>query len=118
MRNSFKTILLSLVFLIFLGGIIIFIYRTEIWDYLTSAAEVGLVDVSYNPNISVADTIDISVLDSPVLSSLKQQVNDFDFDNVCYRPTTVIQTSEGTITQKAAGCIVGNRLPFVVEEKK
>ncbi len=117
MRNSFNTILISLVFLIFLGGIIIFIYRAEIWNYLTSEAEVGLIDISYSPNISVVDTIDVSVLDSPVLSSLKQQVNDFDFNNICYRPTTVIQTSEGAITQKAAGCIVGNRLPFVVEEK-
>lgn len=118
MRNSFKTILLSLVFLIFLGGVVIFIYRAEIWDYLTTEAEVGLIDVSYTPNISVADTIDISVLESPVLSSLKQQVNDFDFNNICYRPTTVIQTSGGSITQRAAGCIVGNRLPFVVEEEK
>lgn len=118
MRNSFKTILLSLVSLIFLSGIILFIYRAELWDYLTARAEVGLDEIVYSPNISVADTIDISVLNSSVLSSLKQQVNDFDFNNICYRPTTVIQTSEGTITQKAAGCVVGNRLPFAVEEKK
>lgn len=117
MRNNFKKILLSLVFLIFLVGIILFIYRTEIFDYLTSRTEVGLVENAYNLNISVAETIDTSVLSSPVLSSLKQNVSDFDFNNICYRPTTVIQTSEGAITQKAPSCIVGNRLPFVVEEK-
>lgn len=117
MRNSFKTTLLSLVFLIFLSGVILFIYRTEIWDHLTSRVEVGLGDIVYRPNISIEDTIDISVLGSPVLDSLKQQISDFDFNNICYRPTTIIQTSEGAITQKAPGCIVGNRLPFVVEEK-
>ncbi|MBN2854219.1 hypothetical protein JXK06_01650 [Patescibacteria group bacterium] len=118
MRNSFKSILLSLLFLLFLSGIILFIYRVELWDNLTSRAESGLEDVAYKPNISAADTIDISVLDSSVLSSLKQQVNEFDFDNVCYRPTIVIKTSEGTITQKADACIVGNRLPFAVKEIK
>lgn len=117
MKNNFKKILLSLVFFIFLVGIILFIYRTELFDYLTSRTEVDLAEAAYNLNISVAETIDISVLSSPVLSSLKQNVSDFDFNNVCYRPTTVIQTSEGTITQKAQNCIVGNRLPFVVAEK-
>lgn len=117
MRNNFKKILISLVLLIFLSGIILLLYRSELFNYLTSRAEADLVQVDYNLNISVAETIDTSVLSSPVLSSLKQQVNDFDFNNICYRPTTVIQTSEGTVTQKAPSCIVGNRLPFVVEEK-
>jgi len=117
MKNNLKKILLSLVASIFLGGLIIFIYRFELFNYLTSKADIVLIEAVYSSDISVIETIDVSVLKSETLSSLKQNISDFDFNNICYRPTTVIQTSEGTITQKTRSCIVGNRLPFVVEEK-
>lgn len=118
MKNSFKTILLFLVALIILAGVLSFLYKEEFWDVLTERTEIGLLENEYKPNVTLEETIDISVLDSSVLSSLKNNVNDFDFDNVCYRPTITIQTSEGSITQRASACTVGSRLPFVVDEDK
>lgn len=117
MKNSFKTILLFLIILIILSGVLAFLYKEELWGALTKRTETGLSEIEYKPNISLEETIDISVLDSPVLNTLKNNVNNFDFDNVCYRPTITIQTSEGTITQKTSACSVGSRLPFISGDK-
>lgn len=95
-----------------MGAILLFMYRENIWSYLSSEAQINANDVSYSPQISLSETIDIKILNDPLLDSLQDQAKDFDYDNVCYRPITVLQTSEGPVSTQLPGCIVGNKLPF------
>lgn len=117
MKNNFKPILIALLIVIFLSAILVFLYRENIWDYLTVEAETGLVDITYSAKILTSDTIDVELLKSPVLSSLENQVVNFNYEDVCSRPKIVLQTSEGAVVNQATECIVGNKLPFASEEK-
>jgi len=117
MKKSFKAILISLLIIILIAAVVVFAYRQEIWDYLSAEADISLDDVVYSAQVSVEDTIDLEILKSKTLNSLEQQITDFDFDNICHRPTVTIKTTEGTITQTKAGCALGTRLPFLTEKK-
>lgn len=118
MKKSFKAILISILIIILLSGALVFAYRQEIWEYLSAEADISLDDVVYSAEVSPADTIDLEILKSKTLDSLEKQVLDFDYNEVCSRPTVSIQTSEGVVTQIRSSCTVGNRIPFIVEEKK
>jgi len=118
MKKSFKAILISILIIILLSVALVFAYRQEIWDYLSAEADISLDDVVYSAEVSPEDTIDLEILKSKTLDSLKKQVLDFDYDDVCNRPTRNIQTSEGLVTQTRAACTLGNRVPFLIEEKK
>ncbi len=117
MRNNFKPILISLLIIIFLLAVTSFIYREEIWDYLSLESEIGLEEVVYSPKVLLSDTIDLEILKSETLNSLERQVNSFNYNNICDRPAITIQTSEGLVSQIQFNCSVGNRVPFAPGEK-
>lgn len=117
MKNNFKPILIALLIVIFLTAALVFLYRENIWDYLTAESEAVLEITTYSPVIPASETIDVELLKSPVLISLENKVVDFNYEDVCVRPKTVIKTSEGTIVQQAPECVVGNKLPFASEDK-
>lgn len=117
MKKTFKVILISLLIFVLVVAVLVFAYRQEIWDYLSAEANIGLDDVVYSAQVSVADTIDLEILKSKTLDSLEKQVSDFDFNNICHRPTVSVKTTEGTIIQTKAGCAIGTRVPFLSEKK-
>lgn len=115
MRSNFKPILLSLLAIIFLSAIISFFYREEIWLYLSKDAEIGLENIVYSSEVSAKDVIDLEILKSETLNSLKQQVSKFDYNNICYRPAIRMQTTEGVFSQTQASCSLGSGIPFLAD---
>lgn len=126
MKNIFRFITYSLLGLIFLSGLGALIYRNNIMEYF-SGPELSL-DTEVVASGALA-ALDLAPLSQPRFLSLKNNVIDFDFDNICHRPSAGVAqvtpaaaptgSEDGTATTTATttaatvlSCSTGNSLPF------
>lgn len=104
MKKTFKTLLVLIIALLLVSGILIFVYRLPILDYLNEAMGISDTSVPNVDSFSQAEMINFESLKSSRLDSLKNQVTSFNFDNVCKRPASLQASS--------SACAVGNPQPF------
>ncbi|MFA6995609.1 MAG: hypothetical protein WC249_04395 [Patescibacteria group bacterium] len=133
MKNISRYILYSFILLVIAGGVLLFIFNDQAAIYLQN--ESGLTDESLRPTVAakpvpIGETIDATVLTAPLLKTLVNYVVNFNFDNVCWRPDTVLSrpadlvvATSTTATSTAAAntpikCAPGNGLPFLVNKNK
>jgi hypothetical protein len=129
-KNIFRFLTYALLILMFLTGLALFIFRNNITEY-AAGPELPL-NASVAPS-GAAAALDLGPLSEPRFLALKNNVVDFDFDKICYRPTTGITqvktpvsiiaadltTTEATTTAATttvavpSACVTGNSLPFL-----
>ncbi|MFA5000443.1 MAG: hypothetical protein WC545_03735 [Patescibacteria group bacterium] len=140
MKKSYRAILYLLVLVMIVAGILLFVYRDRLLDFLQEQADLAAPAVAPLAFSVSVDALDTSALDSPQFTALTNNVIDFDFDNICYRPaavgavitpltpsvpgeTVVGEESEageesGISTPIPVHCVKGNSLPFPVREEE
>ena len=139
MKKNPSFILYIITILIILGGLFMFIFRDSLLDALRqqtgvdSAAKVSDISAMV-ATVATSSALDVSILQLPRFTSLVNQVTNFNFDNICWRPDTatskpvVSEVTSGkdeadsgaaTSTEESAagGCVQGNSLPFNVKKK-
>lgn len=100
MKNNYKILLIIITILLILIGGAILLYREEALNMLSVEAEIS--DLSSNPflqTVKAEDALDLSVMKSPVLENLKNNVVNFDFNEICRRAGS-------------SGCSLGSARPF------
>ena len=84
MKNNYSFILIILTIILLLAGVGIILYRQELLFALSDRASIPNVEVNeYLQEVSVDDTLDLEVLNNKKLETLKDQVKDYSFENVC-----------------------------------
>ncbi len=84
MKNNYNFILIVLTIVLLLAGVGIILYRQELLFALSDRASIPNVEVNeYLQEVSVDDTLDLEVLNNRKLETLKDQVKDYSFENVC-----------------------------------
>ncbi|MFA6194815.1 MAG: hypothetical protein WC719_03680 [Patescibacteria group bacterium] len=133
MKKNSPVILYVIIILVILGGLALFIFKDSILGVLRqqtgvdSAAKVSDISATV-VTVASSSALDTSILKLPRFTALVNQVTNFNFDNICWRPDVVTsktvspQTVSGmaaTSTEEAAAasCVQGNSLPFNVEKK-
>lgn len=122
MKNTSRFILYILLGLMVIGGILLIIYSDGIKTYLQGQTGLTLVTPAPLKVVAARDTIDPNILNSPRLATLVNNVVNFNFDNICWRPDTVLNQASTTATSSvgaaaAANCVQGNGLPFIAKTK-
>ncbi|MFA5886339.1 MAG: hypothetical protein WC863_01010 [Patescibacteria group bacterium] len=132
MRTSFKFILYFLLLLLVLGTVGLFLGKDPVADNLYKSA--GL-DLTVSTSTVVAtDKLNFDYLKSPALTPLVNQVINFNFDNICWRPDgfkpavfvsspadnadPAASSTEGNIESPIDICRLGNGAPFIVKKAK
>lgn len=127
MRNKYSLIIVILVAGLLLSGAALFLARNQVvaWfdnhEDLASLAKPAVIPPSKN-------TIDDSVIKSERFKSLKNNVINFDFLNICKRPIKVavvnqvaVSNPDGTAASSTPpeniNCRQGNNNPFFVKKK-
>jgi len=100
-----------------LGGLLLFFLRIQLLDVLRSQTGVdgSMVLTEVAPNVDNS-ALDIEVLNSAKFISLKNNVNKFDFENICEQGSDSsfnVVSLEGEVeTSQIGGCVLGNNVPF------
>lgn len=117
MKKHGNFILYLMLAMIIGGGVYLFSIRSKVAAYLQSDNQLSVVVPVVSKKIPVANTIDSSILNSPRLNSLTNNVVNFNFNNICWRPDTFTQPTNATGSAVIVGCRLGNGLPFVTKIK-
>lgn len=130
MRSKYGIIILILIALLVVGGAVLYIAKDNVASYFSNQEDLASLSspVKVLPS---TDALDNSVIQSNTFKSLKNNVNNFDFNNICKRPAvpvvSVIKTVEvlapnGTVATTTPveniNCQQGNNNPFLVIQKK
>lgn len=135
MKKNFRLILYIIIILVILGGLFLFIFRNSVLKVLRqetgvdSAAKV--TDISGTAvTVASSSALDIGILKLPRFVALVNQVTNFDFANICWRPNVAVsqpivpevvgETEAGATSTEAVAavnCVQGNSLPFKVKKK-
>lgn len=132
MKNISRYILFGFILLIVIGGFLLLIFNDRVVVYVRTQA--GLVDDILKSSVittpvPASETINAQVLSSPLLATLVNQVVNFNFDNICWRPDTVLSRSADLLVATSTTatstvsvntpvkCAPGNGLPFLVKNK-
>lgn len=133
MKKNSPAILYIIIIIVILGGLLLFIFKDSILGVLRqqtgvdSAAKVSDISATV-VTVAGASALDTSILKLPRFTALVNQVTNFNFDNICWRPDAVTSkplslgvvsnlTATSTEEATAARCVQGNSLPFNVEKK-
>ncbi len=133
MKKNSPAILYIIIILVILGGLALFIFKDSILGVLRqrtgvdSAAKVSDISAAI-VTVASSSALDTSILKLPRFTALVNQVTDFNFDNICWRPDVVTSqpisvkavsgtTATSTDEAVAASCVQGNSLPFNIEKK-
>jgi hypothetical protein len=127
MKNNYRSILYPLLIIIILGGLGLFFFRNQLLDFLRNQ-ESPVAPIITNKTAVVTTSTDLEIFKSPKFKSLTNNVINFDFDNICYRPNQSAVISQGvpaeleeaaadaTTTEATSflplSCVPGNSLPF------
>lgn len=131
MKIVYRLILIFLLGLIILSGLLLFLFRDQVLDFLREQANLSALIVPDKPTVvSERDTLDVGILKLPQFIPLTNNVINFDFDSICRRPTaatvvinlsgvnsTATGTAEGAATASPLNCVQGNNLPFFIKAK-
>jgi hypothetical protein len=93
MKNILRLILYILITLIVISVFSLLIFNDRISDYLKTSSNLEIVLSSPTKNIPLTKTIDPRVLKTPQLATLVNNVVNFNFSNICWRPDTFISPS-------------------------
>ncbi len=100
MKNNYSFILIILTIILLLAGVGIILYRQELIFVLSDRASIPDIETNeYIQEVSIEDTLDLEVLNNEKLETLKNQVKDYSFENVCQMGN-----------QKK--CTIGTAMPF------
>jgi hypothetical protein len=110
MKNTFRTILIALIILIIVGGLALFLFRHSVADSLRQQIEVIPTLAADQIKIAPTEALDVEVLKSPRLTALVNQVINFDFNNVCWRPTADQVVTQPGLADNAAATATGTEI--------
>ena len=123
MRNKYGLIILILVILLLLSGAVLFFAKDNVASFFDNNEDLAALSAPIKISSSI-NSIDDSVIQSDKFKSLKNNVNNFDFINICKRKTdtsvivTSIATSSATSTPpEDISCHQGNNNPFIIKKK-
>ena len=130
MKQGSNYIFFSLLGLLLGGGLLLFLFHVQLFNFLEGNLDLGDPAVSSAPR-AASGTPSWDVLQNPRLASLTNYVVNFDFDNICWRPdaakiqtvlspentVTPAETATDTVMETALNCRLGNALPFVDKKK-
>lgn len=128
MKNNYRSILYPFLALIILGGLGLFLFRGQLLVFLR-AQENPVMPIISNRPAATSTEATAEIFKSPRFTALINNVINFDFDNICYRPnqnavvnqnipadTAEDAADNATTTETAAAlplnCVRGNSLPF------
>lgn len=127
MKNYFRLTLYILVSIIIAAGLLLFIFHTFVFSWLEGSSNLTVNIPGPIATSSSASSLDLSLLQSPRFTALKNNVVNFDFDNICWRPNTTVvaqqpiaKTADSGATSTEATstapvrCVQGNNVPFAV----
>jgi len=114
MRSRYRAILFLILFLIIAAGIAAFVFRQPLASYLSDQTELEEPIISSQPSgLSASEALDVSLFNAPAFTSLKSQLVNFDFENICRRRAGQALQPAGATSSAVSDCVVGNSLPFV-----
>lgn len=128
MKKNSPIILYIVIILIILGGLALFIFKDGILEVLRQqtgvdvAARVSSISATV-PTVASSSILDTSVLKLPRFTSLVNNVINFNFDNICWRPDSVTiqpaisDVAGGASSTAAVNCVQGNGSPFGAPKK-
>ncbi len=107
MRNNYRTLLYFVIILLILGSLAILFLRQPITETLSTRAELSAYVVpSKSMNAANRESSELEILKNSRFISLKNNVINFDFENICGK--AIAQSGTG----KATSCTLGNNRPF------
>ncbi len=113
MKNAYRSVLYALLGLLVVGGLSLFIFRVSLLSFFRARTETAIVFSTELPTVNNA--LDTAILASPRFSALKNNLINFNFDQICQAsaasPTIINLTTKKT-TVNAAACRLGNNWPF------
>jgi len=121
MKNSYRIILYIFLLILLTGGIALFLFQGQVLGFFEARTD-SLIPL--RPAVTPSRNIlDLSALESPNFKALVNNVINFNFDNICWRPDT--ETSQGAATSSNGesavvaplSCVQGNNSPFPVRVK-
>lgn len=128
MKKNSPLILYIVIILIILGGLALFIFKDVILGVLRQqtgvdvAARVSGISATV-PTVASSSLLDTSVLKLPRFTSLVNNVINFNFDNICWRPDSVTiqpvisDVTGGASSTATVNCVQGNGSPFGAPKK-
>lgn len=133
MRSSFKFILYFLLLLLIILAVGLFLDKDSLVQGLHDSSTLELA--TSTPALPASAQLNLDILKSPALLPLTNQVINFNFDNICWRPDSFNQpaasagadltatdntasSSEPGIDSAVDNCHPGNNSPFLVILKK
>jgi hypothetical protein len=118
MKKIFKILLLITISLIAVSGLLLIVYRFSVISFMSKVSGIADTNAPSVDTISSSEMINLESLDSKILSSFINQTINFDFDNICRRPASLIKapvvgasTSSATLLAPST-CSLGNGQPF------
>lgn len=132
MKNYFRFILYVFIGLIIGVGLLLFIFHSQIFDWLEGSSNLTVNIPGPVATSSVGAVLDLSLLQAPRFTALKDNVVNFDFDNICWRPSVTVvpsnqflatvpitaASSTAATTTAPVNCVLGNNLPFLIQQIK
>ncbi len=129
MKKNSPLILYILIIILILAGSALFIFKDGILGILRqqtgvdAAAQVNSISATV-PTVASSSILDTSILKLPRFTSLVNNVINFNFDNICWRPDSVtiqpaVSDLAGAASSTAAvNCVQGNGAPFGAAKNK
>lgn len=129
MRNKYGSIILIIIILLLLSGALLFFAKDNVVSFLDDYENLSDLAKPLKISSSVV-TLDDSVIKSELFKSLKNNVNNFSFADICSRPNgaavpvAIAATSSDAAASSTPpagsniGCRQGNNAPFLLLKKK
>lgn len=131
MRNKYGLIITILIILLLAAEAALFLAKDQVVSFFENQA--NLADLSKPVKIVPAKVVDDSAIKSDLFKALKNNVNNFNFNDICKRPlnatvpvvvattTGALQNPEGTAATTTPpaniSCQQGNNNPFMLKKK-
>lgn len=129
MRSKYGIIIFILIVLLIIGGIVLYFVKDNIASYFSTQEDLASLSAPMKVTAS-SEALDDSAIKSTTFKALKNNVNNFDYNNICKRPAvpvvSVIKTveilpsgAEATTTPpiENVNCQRGNNNPFLFIKK-
>jgi len=117
MKNKYWIILYVFILLLILSGLALFIFHNSILNSFQTKINASFSTPVSSKIASSSEILDSSALESPRFKTLVNNVINFDFNNICWRPDAKLsQPAAGAATSSAPSCVQGNNIPFKTKQ--
>lgn len=129
MRSKYGIIIFILIVLLIIGGIVLYFAKDNIASYFSMQEDLASLSAPMKVTAS-SEALDDSAIKSTTFKSLKNNVNNFDYNNICKRPAVPVVSVIKTVEILASGaeastttpveninCQRGNNNPFLFIKK-